>query len=258
MELQAQGIRIEDIAYYFHIVQSEQITLSNDITDHIVEDHTMVQDHITVKPRVFTMRGLVAEKVYSSPLRSEWNQWIENVSNKLGPLKVLAPTVNSYFQSAINAYEAIEGKVEQIVNWGKSLKNLKNMNLKNIFIKKSNNNWGRWSKDYLQNKVMEELDTIRINRLPVTVITGWGAVYEPNSESAFYIVDVSLEQGDTYQQSTLSITVKELRFTDILVADLTNEKAARLQQQSQEAKDTVTGQMKSELKSEAYKASGRE
>ena len=256
--LQGHAIRTNDIAYYFHIIQSEQITLSNDITDHIIEDHTMVQDHITIKPKVFTMRGLISEKVFSDPRTSEWNQWIENISNKLTPLKPLMPTVNSYFQSAINAYEAIEGKVEQIVNWGKSLKNLKTANWKNVFIKKANNTFGRWSHDYLQNQVMEELDALRINRVPITVITGWGAVYEPTSESAFYIVDVSLDQGDTYQQSTLSVTVKELRFTEILVTDLTNEKAARLQQQSQEAKDTVTGQMKGELKSEAYKASGRE
>ena len=50
----------------FQIIQSEQITLSTDITDHIVEDHTSVQDHITIKPRTYTMRGLISEKVLCS------------------------------------------------------------------------------------------------------------------------------------------------------------------------------------------------
>ena len=131
----ASAIKTDDLAFYFHIIQSEQVTLSTDITDHIVEDHSMVQDHITIKPRVFTMRGLIAEKYFEMPNKSEWNQWIENISNKLTPLKVLAPTVNSYFQSAINLYEAIESKVEQVSNWVDSFKNLKTMNLRNIFYK---------------------------------------------------------------------------------------------------------------------------
>lgn len=231
----------------FHVIQGEQITLSTDITDHIVEDHTSVQDHITIKPLTFTMRGLISEKVYSDPRKSKYNQWIEQISNKLSPIKVLAPTINSYFQSAINLYEAIESKIETI---GQGISHLiDNSNGKSFFskgywsFKNVDDNLGRWNRDcYLQKDIIDYLDYYRTERLPVTVDTGWGSVYEPTAESAFYITDVSVNQGDTYQQSELSVTVKQLRFTEIKVTDLTNEKYNRYQQMSQEETDTVTGQ----------------
>lgn len=258
-QVQANAIMTEDIAFYFHIIQSEQITLATDITDHIVENHTSVQDHITIKPRTFTMRGLISEKVYTDPRKSDWNQWIENVSNKLGPLKVLMPTINSYFQSAINLYEAIENKIEQVGNWWNNAKTLKTANWKNVFIKKARGeSYGRWSKDYLQLATISILDDARTNRKPVVVKTGWGDVYEPTTDSAFYITDISVSQSDTYQQSELSVTVKELRFTDIKLVELTQEKYNRYVQQNKDFTDTVTGQKGGELKSQAYKASGRE
>ena len=94
----------------------------------------------------------------------------------------------------------------------------------------------KWSKDKLQLKVIEVLDGFRVNRLPVSVSTGWGG----NLGENYYITDISVNQGDTYQQSELSVTVKELRFTDIKMAKVTNEDLRNLQQ-SQEMDDIVTG-----------------
>ena len=74
----------------------------------------------------------------------------------------------------------------------------------------------------------------------------------------FYITDISVNQGETYQMSDLSVTVKELRFTDTKLVELTNEEAGRLQQQSNMAQNAITGLQNGELKSMAYKASGRE
>lgn len=248
LEGKTKGISWESnkLVLCFHVIQSEQITLSTDITDHIVEDHTSVQDHITIKPRTFTMKGLISEKVYSDPRKSDWNKWIENFSNKLGPLKILAPTVNSYFQSAINLYEAIENKIETI---GQGIVHLKqDDNYKSFFskdywqTKNADDDMGKWNKDLpLQKDIIDYLDYYRTQRKPVTVDTGWGSVYEPNKDSAFYITDVTVNQGDSYQQSELSVTVKELRFTDIKMAKVTNEDL-RSFQQSQEMNDTVTGQ----------------
>ena len=65
--------------------------------------------------------------------------------------------------------------------------------------------------DYLQLASINILDDARVNRKPVVIKTGWGEVYEPTNESAFYITDISVNQGDSYQQSELSVTVKELK-----------------------------------------------
>ena len=227
---------------YFHIIQSEQITLSTDITDHIVEDHTSIQDHITIKPITFTMRGLISEKVYQMPNQSKWNQWIESISNKLTPLKVLMPTVNSYFQSVINLYEAIENKVEQIVQWGKNL-----LDLKHLFkSKKVDGAYGRWSKDYLQGNIIAALDYYRVYRLPVDINTGWGVDYHQEDGWYFYITDISVSQGDTYQQSELSVTVKQLRFADTQTVAMTQEELERCYQQNQSMQNTVTGSVETD------------
>ena len=230
----------------FHIINGEQITLSTDITDHIVEDHTMIQDHITIKPKVFTMRGLISEKVYEMPNKSGWNQWIESISNKLTPLKVLMPTVNSYFQSAINAYEAIENKVEQIVQWGKNTADLKN------FFKKApaNGAYGRWSKNYLQGNIIAVLDYYRVNRLPVDIDTGWGLQFKQEEGFYFYITDIQVNQGDTYQESELSVTVKELRTAEVKTMAFNKEQWGRLYNQSQDSQKTVAGNSEETLKSQ--------
>ena len=104
--------------------------------------------------------------------------------------------------------------------------------------------YGRWSKDYLQQKIIAALDTIRTERRPVDIYTGWGEVYE-----GFYITDISVTQGDTYQQSDLTVTLKELRFATTETVAFDKEKWTRLNIQNQESQKTVTGQKESQ----AYK-----
>lgn len=243
----------------FHTITSEQLTLANDITDHIVEDHTSVQDHITIKPRTFTMKGLISEKVYIHPDMSYVEIPPEALSVKLAPLKILAPRVNSYVQSAINAYEAVKNKVIQFYNIGKNILALgryfKQRSTASLFpyTVQYDQTHTKWSKDQLQLKIIAILDDFRINRLPVTVRTGWGRELGEN----YYITDISVNQGDTYQQSELSVTVKELRFTEIQIVPVTNEDIRSLEQ-SEKMSKVVTGQVNTELKSKPYIASGRE
>lgn len=243
----------------FHTITSEQLSLTNDITDHIVEDHTSVQDHITIKPRIYTMKGLISEKFYVHPDISYVEIPPEAISAKLSPLKTLAPTVNSYVQSAINAYEALKNKAVQFYNIGKNILSLgryfRQRSTASIFpyTVQYDQTHTKWSKDQLQLKIIAVLDDFRINRLPVSVRTGWGRELGEN----YYITDISVTQGDTYQQSELSVTVKELRFTEIQTAPVTEEDIRSLKQDEEMAK-TVTGQVDGELKSQAYIASGRE
>ena len=239
----------------FHIIQSEQITLSTDITDHIVEDHTVVQDHITVKPRTFTMRGLISEKIYEHPDLA----WVEippeEISAKLSPLKTIAPVVNSYVQSAINAYESVKFKVNQIVNIYNNIKSLSRYfrNLKSYSIFPTTYQYDqkhkKWADERIQKEIIELLDEFRINRIPVSINTGWGMDLIGN----FYITDITVNQGDTYQLSDLSVTVKELRFTDTKLVKLTSEDANRLSQQSAAWENTVTGLTEQRLESIPHK-----
>ena len=227
----------------FNTITSEQISLNTDITDHIVEDHTSVQDHITIKPITFTMNGLMSEKFYEHPDFAYAEIPPEPLSVKLAPLKTLAPTINSYVQSAINAYEAVKNKVIQFYNIAKNIISLVNYfrhrSVASVFpyTVQYDQRHTKWSKDRLQKAIIEVLNDFRVNRIPVTVDTGWGMGLYEN----FYITDINISQGDTYQQSELSVTVKELRFTDVKTVKMDKEMAERLQQQSQDFKDVVTG-----------------
>ena len=230
---------------FFNIIQSEQITLSTDITDHIVEDHTTVQDHITIKPRTFIMKGLISEKTYVHPDSIDIDQPTEPLTAKLAKLAVLAPTMSSYVSSAVNAATAIGNKLASIGNKimnganavvGGIVKGLlKAVGLKQMINVNLEHN--KWSEDMIQDRVIEILDYYRVNRIPLSVNTGWGLELKDN----YYITDIQVSQGDTYQQSELSVTVKELRFTDIKLVKLTAEELSRYNQQSKEFTNVKAG-----------------
>ena len=230
---------------FFHIIQSEQITLSTDITDHIIEDHTSVQDHITIKPRTFIMKGLITEKVYIHPDTLDVDLPKEQWDKKLKKLGTLMPIMSSYVSSAVNAFEAVAGKlygiglkaynsVVAVVNglkdFQKSLQGLKPVISTDISHK-------RWSPELIQASIIQILDYYRVNRIPLSVNTGWGLELKDN----YYITDIQVNQGDTYQQSELSVTVKELRFTDIKLVKLTAEESSRYNQQSKEFTNVKAG-----------------
>lgn len=226
----------------FHVIQSEQITLSTDITDHIVEDHTVVQDHITIKPRTFTMKGLISEKVYIHPDTIYIKRPSELWRNKLVKLGTIAPILSSYISSFINATEALANKVLSI--------GYKAYNAVTGAIMTINQMMGsplagsirveqghkRWSDDRIQSAVIEVLDYCRMHRIPLSVNTGWGNTYDN-----LYITDISVNQGDTYQESELSVSLKQLRFTDIKMKKLTAEKYNRYKQRNSDMSDTRTG-----------------
>lgn len=243
----SEGQQILSLNLCFHTITSEQITLSTDITDHIVEDHTSIQDHITIKPMTYTMRGLIAEKCFVHPDYAYVEIPPERLTAKLTPLKILAPKVNSYVQSAINLYEAIKNKVIQFYNIGKNILSLwqyfRHRTVAKIFptTLQYDQRHKKWSDDMLQKEIIEVLNDFRINRIPVDISTGWGINFTQNAGYNFYITDVSITQENTYQQSELSVTVKELRFATTQTVALDKEMSERLKQQSEDMKNTVTG-----------------
>ena len=237
----------------FHIIQSEQITLSNDITDHIVEDHTTVQDHITIKPRTFTMKGLISEKVFVHPDTIYIERPTESIRNKLVKLGVIAPSFSSNVSSAINAVEAVANKIYGIGMKAYNAITGAIMTIRRLqgspfaLTQRVDQYHARWANERIQRKVIEILDYYRVNRIPLKVETGWDMTLKNN----YYITDISVAQGDTYQQSELSVTVKELRFTDTKWVKITNEDLRNIQQ-DQEMNDTVTGLQEKRLESRLH------
>lgn len=51
--------------FKFHIPQTEQVKMENEITDHYIDTNSAIQDHIAQKPVTITLTGLIGEYFYS-------------------------------------------------------------------------------------------------------------------------------------------------------------------------------------------------
>lgn len=55
--------------FIFDIVGDDEVELTTDISDHYVEDNTAIQDQMSLKPELVTVRGFVAEIVALKPTK---------------------------------------------------------------------------------------------------------------------------------------------------------------------------------------------
>ena len=51
--------------FKFHLPETEQVTMQNDITDYFIETNSTVNDHIARRPTIVTLTGLQGEYFYS-------------------------------------------------------------------------------------------------------------------------------------------------------------------------------------------------
>ena len=51
--------------FKFHVPQTEQVKMENEVTDYYIDTGTAVQDHIAQKPVTITLTGLQGEYFYS-------------------------------------------------------------------------------------------------------------------------------------------------------------------------------------------------
>ncbi len=88
--------------FLFDILDDEEIVLESDITDHYVEANYAVQDHISLRPIRFTLRGFVGEveDKFSSTLAAIFTQ-IESLET-LGGLLPQFNTQDAQFYAKIN------------------------------------------------------------------------------------------------------------------------------------------------------------
>lgn len=63
--------------FKFHVPQTEMVKMESEVTDHYVDDNTVVQDHIIQKPVTITLTGLQGDYFYS----------VNELEDKLVPIK---------------------------------------------------------------------------------------------------------------------------------------------------------------------------
>lgn len=109
--------------FKFHIPQTEQVKMESDVTDHYIDNNSVVQDHIINKPVTIALNGLQGEYLYS-------NNKIEDALAKVVPtltlIKEYIPTLTAAAKQAKNKWYQYKNQVETI-----NTNNLSNYDLYN-------------------------------------------------------------------------------------------------------------------------------
>lgn len=208
-----------NLAVYFDIITDHSINISNNITDHYLENNTAIQDAIAHAPIECSINGLIGELVYvpstnnskylgrmyeaintkidlkkigADKIHGEYRDYV--VTNKLSAIGQLLPPVDNLTQLAKNAVVYVEETIER---YKKIYKNVKrNIN----------------DKTRLQS-VYETLTKLRDTNTAITVTTPFTTLYN------MYFTSIEFNQGNEEHIASLNVSLKELKFTDIKMTD---------------------------------------
>lgn len=185
----------DNINYWFQIVEDDSLTLQSQITDNYIENNTAIQDHIAQSPITITLSGYIGETVYKPPLNflNDISTSINGagspgalaLTDKLGPLTALLPSVSNITQAARNAVQSAEKSDKRYAN------------ILNQFKQPS-----QTVQQYRANNLKELWQA----RKMVVVITPWGK-YED-----MQIMSITFQQGNTKSLTNLSVTLKQINY----------------------------------------------
>ncbi len=96
--------------FVFDIDGEARVELNNEITDHYVENNSVVQDHIAVKPKKITLRNYVGE-LTSPGLSSSGANTINKVAQKLTQLGAFLPALAAGATQAQSIYDQSQASV---------------------------------------------------------------------------------------------------------------------------------------------------
>lgn len=208
---------ISDITtYYFDIIEEHSIQLQNQITDNYLENNTAVQDHIAQSPITITLRGLSGEKVYTAAQarQDELNAYrtalrvsnTQTLTQKLGSLSILTPTVSNATQIAKNTYSYAQASISRYTGMVTKFFNINNPidhNGTNIPIK--------GNKETRLEEIWRKLRLLRNSNTSFIVETPYGNFQD------MYIQSLTLRQGNQNFITDIELTLKQLRFANVEV-----------------------------------------
>jgi len=169
---------------------NESISCQADITDNFVESNVAYQDHIAIKPVVYTVEGEVGELAWYR--NDSVSSVMEAVAQKLEPIA-------SFNQTLSKTASKVQDKALKIIGVVDSLDNA----ISRI--------WGFLSNDDVdteQKKVFKYLLVLWRSRTPINIKTPW------KNLSNYVIQNVEFTQSDrTVDKSKIKISFKEFKTT---------------------------------------------
>lgn len=222
---------LTNIYYLFDIINGEDVTIENEVTQYVTEDGSTLQEHVVQPPITISLEGFVAEKVFRADLSKYASQLAGHLS-KLQPIGALLPTVSSYASLAVSATNFIERTVRQTID--------KVVNLKKLFSPATTASLKR------QTQVIEELKRLRDARTLLTVKSDLGT-YENMMIKRIYG-----KQEETYDQSSITVELIQFTFATTQITTIDTKKyGGRLAEQMASVQDLgrVQGATMSTLRS---------
>lgn len=189
----AQGIG----GFLFDIIETDEIVLETDVTDHFTENNSFINDHVVNLPTRITIRGFQGELVFESPrgiagAAQLLQNRLETVEAYLGdrtPGQIQqAQEVIGQAQTAISTINQTVDRVQNVVGL-----------LGSPF----------GTEETRQQRAYNELVALRATRTPVTVNTPW-AYFD-----SMIITALSFTQPEnTSDYSEITVSLKEFRVSE--------------------------------------------
>lgn len=206
-----------NLAIYFDVITDHSISITNNVTDNYLENNTAIQDAIAHAPIECSIDGMIGELVYvpstsngrflnglykrlndkinlkaigANKINGEYRDYV--VTDKLSALGQLFPPVDNLTQLAKNTAVYIEDTIDR---YKKIYKNFK----RNI------NDKTRLQTVFETLKKLRDTNTALIITTPFTILEN------------MYITSLELNQGNENHMANISVSLKELNFTDIKV-----------------------------------------
>lgn len=196
-----------EVVYYFDIIKSHKVQLQSQITDYWLEDSTAVQDSVNLQPIIINLSGLVGEVVFTPPstftgkIIDKLNRLFPSKSGftltqKLGTIVSLVPSVDNYTQIAKNAINYTEAAYNRYKKLFEQIQSWRNGTTSNTVPR--------------QEQIYKQFEMFWKNKTPLMVNTPYGLF------DNMYIQNVTMQQGETNTVSDISVTLKQLSFKDVI------------------------------------------
>lgn len=212
-----------NIAVYFDTITEHSVSIQNQITDNWLENNSAVQDAIAHSPITVTLSGVSGELVYvpstndkrflrsiynainakikGEPYVDEYRDYV--VTDKLTVIPELLPPVDNVTQMAKNLVTQVE---DNIARYEKIVKS---------FIRNTKD------ESRLQ-EIYRKLMYLRDNNISLVVETPFATF------NSMYVQSISFTQGNENYITNLSITLKQLNFSDIVTTNVDTTRLAEI------------------------------
>ncbi len=171
------------------IVETDDLNLSTQITDHYSEENVALQDHIAIAPTVYTLTGLVGELFIE---KTQAEQFAQAVLDRLQPLGVISPSMSQSAQKALEAAKQAKQAADAALNTFGTLKEAI---------------YGSQPELTRQQRAYDFFEKLINGRALLTVETPWKTFDNMAIETANFSQD-----AESRDKSRVTITVKQMRF----------------------------------------------